>query len=427
MDRPGLYNYFRKSSKVCIDSRKAIPDAMFFALKGDNFDGNEFAGHALDEGCSLAVVDDPESVSDDRFILVEDALRSLQELARYHRQCLNIPILAITGSNGKTTTKELIAAMLETSFRITATPGNLNNHIGVPLTLLEMDENTQIGIVEMGANHLGEIARLCEIAKPDNGIITNIGSAHLEGFGTQENVQRAKAELYEWLRNNNGTVFQNGGHPLLRAIPTDGAKTIVYKIDENLFTEIKSEPFLEFVWHTHGRAKTVKTRLFGTFNMENIAAAITISGYFGVRSDSIVRALENYVPGNNRSQIIKTQQNLLFLDAYNANPTSMKVAIEDFMNIAGDPKILILGDMLELGTHSSVEHQKIVEYINGLPVDRIILIGREFSEADTGSDMNCYQTMEEYKTFLAKHPLRKSRIFLKGSRRIKLEELVPGL
>ena len=351
-----LYTLFKLYPKIITDSRCVENNSIFFALKGENFDGNKFAIKALESGAKYAVIDNAKFKLNDNFILVDNVLKCLQQLASFHREQFVIPLIGITGTNGKTTTKELIHTVLKRKFKTHATKGNFNNHIGVPLTLLEMPLNTEIAIIEMGANHQGEIKELCEIAKPNYGLITNIGKAHLEGFGGFEGVVKAKNELYNFIRNY-GRAFLNSDNKLLSEL-AENLNSIKYgtKQDSDCFAEIlEINPYVKLRWNNID----IQSNLIGKYNFENILAAICIGNFFNVAHSNIKSAVENYIPQNNRSQIVQTKTNKILLDAYNANPTSMSLAIESFELLKSKTKVVILGDMLELGDESIFEHKEI--------------------------------------------------------------------
>ena len=352
-----LYSVFRKHNQVSTDSRQIIPGSIFFALKGDNFNGNKYAKAAIEAGAVCAVIDEAEYESKHTF-LVDDVLEALQQLALHHRKQFVIPVIAITGSNGKTTTKELTNAVLSQHFHVTATKGNLNNHIGVPLTLLGITNETEIAIIEMGANHRGEIASLCEIANPTHGLITNIGKAHLGGFGGYEGVIKAKGELYNFLRENNSIAFVNHDNPLLMKL-SEGMNRVGYGTNKGLFASGRvngNTSNLELDWISEKGIVRIKTNLIGDYNFENVMAAICIGSDLGVPCEKIKTTISSYNPSNSRSQAMKTGRNSIVLDAYNANPSSMKAAIENFIKLEATHKMVILGDMLELGDESLDEH-----------------------------------------------------------------------
>ena len=398
---------------------------MFFALKGDNFNGNLFAKEALENGARFAIVDDEQVAINRNYILVDDVLSTLQQLATFHRRYLNIPIVALTGSNGKTTTKELIHAVLSKKYETTATQGNLNNHIGVPLTLLSMTKRTEMGVVEMGANHLKEIAFLCDIAEPDYGYITNFGKAHLEGFGGVEGVIKGKSELYDALKENKKLIFVNtsdkkqieqlGEYKLSFSFGNDDAANCQIQLAE-------TEPFVV------ARYKNIdiKSNLIGTYNFNNIAAAIAIGHYFEVDNLSIKEAIEGYVPSNNRSQIIEKNGLKIILDAYNANPTSMKAALDYFNEIEGAHKIVILGDMFELGEDAHKEHQYIADYVTGINIDKVFLVGENFngvlSKSNEIQQFNSFEALRAW--LLEQSAVKEGVILIKGSRGMALERVL---
>lgn len=419
-----LYKIFLESTGITTDTRKITAGNIFFALSGENFDGNVFARDAIEKGCSYAVVDKAEYVKNERYLLVDDCLLALQDLARYHRDQLTVPFIGITGTNGKTTTKELISKVLSEKYRVVNTEGNLNNHIGVPLTLLKVTRETEIAIIEMGANHPGEIAFLCSIAKPTHGIITNIGKAHLEGFGGFEGVIRTKNELYQYLIDNNGTIFVNSDNQILNNLLS--GKRVKKEMYGNSDSSVcsgeifKSDPYLEFI--SPGRG-LIKTRLAGRYNLENALAAVCIGFYFNVPFENIKNALEIYEPSNQRSQIRQTEHNLLLMDYYNANPSSMEVALENFSRMEHPRKAVILGDMLELGIEAESEHRKVVEKLEEMKVDMTILVGPVFCSLTIPPEIKCFETSGEAKDWLSSDLPEGYLILLKGSRGIKLENI----
>ena len=428
-----LYPTFLQHPVICTDSRNCPAGSLFFALKGDNFNANAFALSALEKGCAFAVVDEVEFAIDERFILVEDVLTSLQELAAFHRQQMKATVLGITGTNGKTTTKELIASVLKEKFNILFTQGNLNNHIGVPVTLLQLKAEHEIAIIEMGANHLGEIKILAEIACPDYGIITNVGKAHLEGFGSFDGVKRTKAELYQNILSTGKAIFINADNEHLIAMATkvgfdaNSDKTIAYsQINKNskFLGEISScSPFLEMDFTLKGSDKfSATTQLIGAYNAENVLAAVTIASFFGLNKEEIKRGLESYTPQNNRSQLTLTEHNKLVVDAYNANPTSMRAAVLNFAQMTVENKVLILGDMFELGEQSEMEHQNIVDLLQENKLEQVLLIGNAFKNSK--NPYLCFENVEELSTYLLQNPIRDSYILLKGSRGMKLEKVL---
>ena len=429
MQLSNIYLLFKEHPIVVTDTRKIVPNSIFFALKGDNFNGNKFAMSAVEKGCNYAIVDEKEYAVDNRFVLVEDVLTTLQDLAREHRRQLNIPILAITGTNGKTTTKELVHEVLKRKFQTAATIGNLNNHIGVPLTLLSMNTDTEFGIVEMGANHPGEIQQLCEIAEPDYGIITNVGKAHLEGFGSFEGVVKTKKELYDFLFKNGGKVFINADNDYLTEMLND-QESISYGNSENAFSKAKflqAEPYLVLEIRSAIGKLYIKTKLIGAYNFENALAAVTIGRYFKIDEIEIKEALEKYVPSNNRSQLKKTEKNILFLDAYNANPTSMKAAIENFAGMSRKNKVIILGDMLELGSDARKEHLDLLQLIQDRQLKSVFLVGDIFTEVNSNEQFKTFKNTSELIKELDKTELLNQYILIKGSRGIRLEQVIEKL
>ena len=427
-----LYSIYSAHPVVITDSRDAEQGAVFFALKGEKYDGNAFARQALDKGCAYAVVSDPSLGDDDRFILVEDPLKTLQELAAYHRQQLDIPVLAVTGTNGKTTTKELIVAVLSKKFRVTGTQGNFNNHIGLPLTLLAADKTTEVLVTEMGANHPGEIAFLCDLAAPTHGLVTNIGKAHLEGFGSLENILRTKSELYDYLRKRGGVVFYNDDNDLLRERAGKIRNRVSYGTDEKAdipFRPLKEGKMLTFVWKAPGGERGVRTHLYGGYNLENAMAAVAVGVGFGVPPEDIVDAVSSYVPGNMRSQVIRTKRrNTVVLDAYNANPASMRSAIEEFVLLEGEKKAVILGDMLELGEYAEDEHEKILELLKEKGMEEnVYLAGENFFRLSVRYGYKGFEITTALKAFLEKNRLEGYTILVKGSRLMRLEELLDEL
>jgi UDP-N-acetylmuramoyl-tripeptide--D-alanyl-D-alanine ligase len=422
-----LYALFLENSSISTDSRQVVPGCLFFALKGDNFDGNRYAQKALDSGAAYAVIDDA-SYAGGRTLVVPDVLEALQQLARMHRRKFQIPVLAITGSNGKTTTKELITAVLCQQFRVTATRGNLNNHIGVPLTLLNITPETQIAIIEMGANHQLEIENLCHIAEPTHGLITNIGRAHLGGFGGYEGVIKAKNELYNYLRTTSGIAFVNADNTLLMEL-SSGLKRTMYGSDGNNHTQGKASenmPDLEVEWVSGSGVIPIKTNLVGHYNFENVLAAICIGSSFGVPSGAIKTAISLYSPSNSRSQALRTEKNSIILDAYNANPSSMKAAIENFRQMKAPNKMVVLGDMLELGEESAAEHLAIVDLVESSGFDRVLLVGPDFTEAAKGR-FPCFPNSEAALQWLRDKQIKDSTILIKGSRGIKMEKVLEAL
>ena len=439
-----LYNLFLQHPVICTDSRVCPSGALFFALKGDNFNGNAFALTALQNGCAYAVVDEAEYAVDERFILVDDVLKTLQELAAYHRRQLGTKLVGITGTNGKTTTKELIATVLSRKYNVLYTEGNLNNHIGVPLTLLKLTAAHEIGVIEMGANHPGEIKALTEIAAPDYGIITNVGKAHLEGFGSFEGVMRTKAELYDFIARNGGKAFINADNDFLATMAQqsglDDSKLIKYgkksfeiekvsdEIEKKWFVEGKMAgnlPVLSMKCKTDGQPFEVQTHLIGGYNAENVLAAVAIGHFFDVPDEEIAAGLANYFPKNNRSQMLVSEKNTLIVDAYNANPSSMDEAVRNFAQLEAERKCLILGDMLELGNESKSEHQQIITLLQSLELTDVLLVGENFKS--TKNDFRSFDNVAQLIDYLKDNPVENTWVLIKGSRGIKLEKVMDFL
>jgi len=421
MDINNIHHFFLKCNSVSIDTRKIEPGSLFVAIKGDNFDANTFAKEALEKGASFVIIDNPDYFIDDRTIIVEDSLKTLQELAKFHREFLNIPIVALTGSNGKTTTKELIQVVLSKKFNTKATFGNLNNHIGVPLTLLSFTKDTEVGIVEMGANHQKEIEFLCEIAKPDFGYITNFGKAHLEGFGGVEGVIKGKSEMYTYLGNHHKTVFVNLNDPI-QVQKTAKINSYTFGLNspiaDVLINAINANPFVEVVVND----TKITSHLIGLYNSNNINAAVSIGIKFGVSLSDIKSAIEGFVPQNNRSQIVSVNSNEIILDAYNANPSSMVVALENFFQLDNKNKIAILGDMFELGEESLEEHKSIIELVIKNNSATTYFIGNDFF-ANKIQNENCYffLNFEDFAQRFNGKVISNSLLLIKGSRGMALE------
>ncbi|MGD1848338.1 MAG: UDP-N-acetylmuramoyl-tripeptide--D-alanyl-D-alanine ligase [Salibacteraceae bacterium] len=431
MTTPALYRLFRQHPKVSTDTRKIVPNSIFFALKGANFNGNAFAQQALEAGCAYAVIDEVEYQQNDRCILVDDVLTSLQQLATYHRQQFKIPFIGITGSNGKTTTKELILSVLQTQYRTVATVGNFNNHIGVPLTLLSIPDDCELAIIEMGANHREDIAELSEIALPDYGIITNIGKAHLEGFGGLEGVEYAKSRLYEFIRKTNGKLFVNGDNAQLMRL-SEGIDRILYGSREDHFVRASltsTFPFLHLSWaHETATTDPIETQIIGSYNFENILVALCVGRYFGVSRENVIRGISNYRSDNNRSQLIKQGSNTILLDAYNANPTSMSGALRNFKAWdTGQPKLAVLGDMFELGEYAEVEHQSIIDLASELGLEQVVLVGQHFGGSALPAHFQHCSTTEEAMTYLKDKKISGHALLIKGSRGVRLERLLEVL
>lgn len=423
-----IFHVFEKYKKISTDSRVVDKNAIFFALKGENFNGNKFASKAIDNGAAIAIIDDPSYHIEGKTILVNDTLDTLQQLAKRYRENFHIPFIGITGSNGKTTTKELINAVLKEKYKSFATKGNLNNHIGLPLSLLSIPLDAEIAVIEMGANHIGEIKTLCNLAMPEYGLITNIGKAHIEGFGSFEGVIKAKSELYNAIDEINGTLFINGDDPLLNEISPNIEK-YSYGLSPGCFAnaEILSiDPYIKIKVHDEP-PYIIETNLIGKYNIHNLLAAVCIGKYFEVLPKNIKTALESYIPKNNRSEIRKTAKNTLLLDAYNANPGSMKAAIDNFMQIRhSNEKFMILGDMLELGDISKEEHQNIINFLLDYNFENVILVGEAFTNLNT-KHFPVFRNVLDTKKFLNKHPISGKFVLLKGSRGIQLEKLFEKL
>lgn len=417
MDIASLHKLFLQGNSVCTDTRKITHNCIFFALKGDHFDGNTFAKDAIQKGALIAVIDDKKYQISESTWLCKDVLQTLQELANYHRNYLNLPIISLTGSNGKTTTKELIHAVLSEKYKCVATKGNLNNHIGVPLTLLSMNSETEIGIVEMGANHIGEIELLSNIAEPDFGYITNFGKAHLEGFGSIEGVIKGKTELYTYLHKNNKKVFVNG-EDSKQLEHTKSMHRILFNSPEGEI-QVKLEETSEHLKVTF-KDFEIQSQLIGAYNFSNISAAIAIGYYFKVPAVKIKKALEAYTLQMNRSQIIEKNGNKIILDAYNANPTSMMAALTNFKNSEGKNKVLILGDMFELGGEASFEHQTIANYVEEYAFAKAFFVGKNFYKTNSSHVLK-FETFEDFKNHLQNNPIINSFLLIKGSRGMALE------
>ncbi|MBQ2535780.1 MAG: UDP-N-acetylmuramoyl-tripeptide--D-alanyl-D-alanine ligase [Bacteroidaceae bacterium] len=434
MELKDLYDIFLQHPTITTDSRDVPENSMFFALKGETFDGNAYAKAALEQGAAYAVIDEKEYAEEgnERLILVEDVLTTLQQLAKYHRVHLGTPIIGITGTNGKTTTKELIATVLKKKYNVLYTQGNFNNHIGVPKTLLQLKKEHYIAVIEMGANHPGEIKTLVEIVLPDFGIITNVGKAHLLGFGSFEGVIRTKGELYDFLRAIQGTAFINNDNPHLQGI-SKGLKLVKYGQQEADDLLVKGElvecnPFLKFQWRhlstVNCQLSTVQTHLIGSYNLDNALAAACIGTYFEVPANDISAALEAYTPSNNRSQLTITQDNKLVVDAYNANPTSMRAALDNFRLIKSEHKMCILGQMGELGEVSDEEHQKVIDLIGEGGFEQVWLVGENFAKTSHPANYRLFANVEEVKTAIATQKPKGFLILIKGSNSNKLVQTV---
>ncbi|NQX86868.1 MAG: UDP-N-acetylmuramoyl-tripeptide--D-alanyl-D-alanine ligase [Flavobacteriaceae bacterium] len=423
MDIKKLHEHFLSSSTVCTDTRKITKNCIFFALKGANFDGNTFASKAINMGAKYAIIDAIEFEDGDNYILVDDVLKTLQDLASYHRKYLNTTIIALTGSNGKTTTKELINSVMRTAYNTVATVGNLNNHIGVPLTLLAMDETTEIGIVEMGANHQKEIDFLCKITQPDYGYITNFGKAHLEGFGGVEGVIKGKSELYTHLIEHDKTILVNTKDGNQITLTNSASKRILFGEDNSnssiQIKFLKANPYVQVEFEE----LIISSQLIGTYNASNISAAIAFGKHLEIDTCLIKKAIENYIPNNNRSQIINKSSNKIILDAYNANPSSMTAALDHLNTLEDSNKIAILGDMFELGYAAAQEHDCIAKYAEQFNFSSVYLVGAHFSNTRASQNKR-FKSFEDLKLHMAKIKFKESTILIKGSRGMALERVL---
>jgi UDP-N-acetylmuramoyl-tripeptide--D-alanyl-D-alanine ligase len=418
-----LYKIYQQFHSIKTDSRKIEKDDIFFALKGPNFNGNQFARQALNIGAAYVVTDEPVGFEDERIIKVNDVLETLQLLAKYHREQFTIPFIAITGSNGKTTTKELLHEVLSSAFKTYTTKGNLNNHIGIPLTILKINRDAEIAVIEMGANHLHEIEGYCKYAQPTHGLITNIGKAHLGGFGGEEGVKKGKGELFDYLKKNNGTAFVNTDDAAVYDLSKPIINTIFYgsKSQNTKGDIVKNDPFIE-VKIEDKNSYTIQTNLVGAYNLPNILAAVCVGKYFKIEGEKIKLAIENYQPSNSRSQLIQKDSNSIILDAYNANPESMKAAIENFAKMKGDKKILLLGAMMELGSESKKEHDAIISLIDQHKWNAVILVGKNFNEIK--NDYINFENAEQARAWLKDQSLEKAQLLIKGSRSMQMEKVL---
>lgn len=424
MTLEALHALFLQHPRVSTDTRKIDSDCLFFALKGPNFNANEFAAEALSKGAAYAVIDEAEYKVSEQYILVKDVLTTLQDLSRHHRRSCDAQIIALTGSNGKTTTKELMHAVLSKQYNTIATAGNYNNHIGVPLTLLCITEETELAVIEMGANHIGEIAFLCSIAEPDFGYITNFGKAHLEGFGSVEGVIQGKSELYDFLLGHDKHVFLNADDPIQKDKLGNYIKKFGFSQDDHQYYRIEflgSDPFVRL----RIEETEIRTALIGKYNFFNCAAAALLGKYFNVPLEDIQDALESYIPENNRSQVIRKNGLTVILDAYNANPTSMKAALENLGKQSKTPRIAILGDMFELGDAAGREHQEVSEYVDAYNIDEAYLIGVNFNGVQT--DHWQFESFEEFLEHLGNDPIKTGTLLIKGSRGMALERVMEVL
>ncbi|MEJ0103386.1 MAG: UDP-N-acetylmuramoyl-tripeptide--D-alanyl-D-alanine ligase [Bacteroidota bacterium] len=423
MTTGSIYEIYKQYPSVQTDTRKLKADDIFFALKGDSFNGNSFSQKAIDAGAAYAVIDEKEFEIPGKTILVEDVLSALQNLAKYHREQFKIPFIAITGSNGKTTTKELIHAALSSAFKTYTTEGNLNNHIGIPLTILKVKEDAEIAVIEMGANHQKEIEGYCKYALPTHGLITNIGKAHLEGFGGTEGVKKGKGELFDYLRSSKGTAFIMSDYDYLLEMSKGIPEVITYGTHDaqTAGTIIRSEPFLE-VDIKEFNTGSIKTNLVGDYNLPNVLAAVAIGKYFKIEDKKIKSAIENYSPSNSRSQLIEKGTNKIILDAYNANPSSMKLAIENFAKLNADNKVLMLGAMAELGPESLDEHVLIIDLIKKYTWEKVVLVGGDFLKLD--HPFLQFKSSAEAKEWLKKENFTNSYFLIKGSRSMQMEKVL---
>lgn len=422
MTTEALYQLYLKYPNICTDTRKIRPGDIYVALKGEHFNGNQFAHQALALGAAYCIADELHGDPHPHILLVADSLETLQSLAAYHRRQLSIPVIGITGSNGKTTTKELMAAVLRKKFRTTATEGNLNNHIGVPLTLLAIPPDTEIAIVEMGANHIGEIAAYCRYARPDFALINNCGKAHLEGFGSIEGVRKAKGELYDFIKANGGTIFINNDLDYLRDMSEGIVQRFTYGQSnaDIIGKDISDSPLLKVAILNHMLESEIATHLTGSYNLPNVLAAVAVGIYFQVPIEDIKDALEAYTPGNSRSQWMKTGKNELILDAYNANPSSMEAALKNFATIPAASKTALLGGMKEVGQYSMAEHQKIVDLCKELGLKQVYLVGKEFAEADM-KGYPWFADSTSLQAYIQGQQWHDQLILIKGSRGSKME------
>lgn len=421
-----IYELYKKAYTITTDSRNISKDCVFVALKGEHFDGNDFAVQVAEEGIAACVIADRKDLPGrDRLFVVDNSLKALQELANYNRRKLATPIIGITGTNGKTTTKELISAVLSKKYNIIFTQGNFNNQLGVPLTLLRIKPETELAVVEMGASHPGDIQELTDIGEPDYGIITNIGRAHLEGFGGYEGVIKTKNEMYQYIAAHNGLLFVNKDNNLLMSLASNINK-VTYGTENDVDVQgkmLSANPYLSVEWNGH----KIDTQLVGDYNFENVMAAICVGTYFKVSANDIAEALSSYCPTNNRSQVIETAKNRVVMDAYNANPTSMSHAIKNFRNICKDDNLLILGDMRELGEESEQEHKNILQLLKELRFKKVYLVGPEFSKCSENSEFVSIQNVEELAQYLHQHPVSGKDILVKGSNSVHLNKIIDSL
>lgn len=418
-----IYKIYRQYPSIQTDSRKIEKDDIFFALKGPNFNGNQFAEQALNAGAAYVVADEFVGVEDERIIHVNDVLETLQQVAKFHREQFSIPFIAITGSNGKTTTKELLHAVLSTTYKTYTTKGNLNNHIGIPLTILKIKGDAEIAVIEMGANHQHEIEGYCQYAEPTHGLITNIGKAHLEGFGGEEGVKKGKGELFDYLKKNNGTIFVNTDDVAVFDLSKPISNLIFYgsKSEDANGIIVQNDPFIEIKIEDKNPF-TIQTNLVGSYNLPNVVAAVCVGKYFKIDVAKIKNAIENYYPSNSRSQLIRKDSNSIILDAYNANPGSMKAAIENFAKMKGDKKILLLGSMMELGTGSRKEHEAIISLIGQHKWNAVVLVGKNFNEIK--NNYINFENAEQAKGWLKDQKFENAQLLIKGSRSMQMEKVL---
>ena len=423
MSIPELYQVFLEHPSVQTDTRKIKEGDIFFALKGPNFNGNLFARKALELGASYCVCDEITDIKDERILMTDNVTVTLQQLAKYHREQFTIPFIAITGSNGKTTTKELVHAVLSKKYKCYTTAGNLNNHIGIPLTILSVNSDAQIAVIEMGANHLHEIEGYCKYTLPTHGLITNCGKAHLEGFGSEEGVRKAKGELYDYIAAGGGTVFINNDYGYLADISRAVKNKISYGSEDADFTGIagSGDHFLTVEITNGADINSIQTKLAGNYNLSNVLSAVCIGKTFGVADDEIKAALENYTPSNNRSQIIKRGTNTFLLDAYNANPSSMKVAIENFAAMQAEKKVVILGGMMELGKDSTAEHNTLIDLVQSYEWDSVAVTGKDFT--DLPGNILRFNSAEEIAAWFREQHFENTAILIKGSRSMAMEKI----
>lgn len=424
MEIKELYQHFQKHPSINIDTRKVEKGDIFFALKGPNFNANHFAKHAIDKGAAYAIVDEELNLADKKIIKTDNVLLTLQQLAKHHREQFNIPFIAITGSNGKTTTKELVHEVLSSSFKTYTTQGNLNNHIGIPLTILKIKKDAQLAVIEMGANHLKEIESYCYYTKPTHGLITNFGKAHLEGFGSIEGVWKGKGELFNFLRENSGTAFVNCDDNHIKEISAGIKDIVTYGTLEGsvMGKSVNSSSLLEVEITKGANIDLIKTQLVGQYNLPNVLATVAIGKYFNISDEKIKTAIDNYSPANSRSQLLIQNTNTIILDAYNANPSSMKSAIENFAQMQGKNKILLIGTMMELGEESDKEHEDLIEIINGYKWDNVVLVGNNFNHINHSYIQ--FDNSLLAKKWLQDQHLQNSYILIKGSRSIQMEKVL---